>query len=388
MCSRLGLDNPPHILSIYRTVGENELKIGLIDADLLDNGTRHPNIALEKISAFHNVQGHETKLITNYNDIPMYDTVFLSKVFGFTNIPIDIYAHSHLKYGGTGFFFENAPDLPFEVEHHMPNYNLYDEYISSEIERGIHSNYFKDYQNYSIGFATRGCFRRCDFCVNKKYSKAIRHAPVAEFFDPSRKYIYLWDDNIFAYEKWQDVFDELAETGRPFQFKQGMDIRILTNIKAQVLSKSKYHGDIIFAFDYIKDRDIIENKLDLWQRFNTGKTTKLYVLVAYESQDAQDVVNAFERIKILMKYGCLAYIMRYEKYDGSPMRGMYINLAAWCNQPNFFKKMTFREFCIERGKLLTGVKGASWRYMEDFEKQYPDMARKYFDMRYENIKEV
>lgn len=31
-----------------------DLKIGLVDADLLDNGTRHPNLALLKIAGlFH-----------------------------------------------------------------------------------------------------------------------------------------------------------------------------------------------------------------------------------------------------------------------------------------------------------------------------------------------
>ena len=29
------------------------MKIGIIDADLLDNGTRHPNLALMKISGYY-----------------------------------------------------------------------------------------------------------------------------------------------------------------------------------------------------------------------------------------------------------------------------------------------------------------------------------------------
>ena len=30
-------------------IGGNNMKIGIIDADLLDKGTRHPNLALMKI---------------------------------------------------------------------------------------------------------------------------------------------------------------------------------------------------------------------------------------------------------------------------------------------------------------------------------------------------
>ena len=32
---------------------QNEHFVGLIDADLLDNGTRHPNLALLKIAGYH-----------------------------------------------------------------------------------------------------------------------------------------------------------------------------------------------------------------------------------------------------------------------------------------------------------------------------------------------
>lgn len=33
------------------------MKIGIIDADLLDNGTRHPNLALMKLSGFYKEKG-------------------------------------------------------------------------------------------------------------------------------------------------------------------------------------------------------------------------------------------------------------------------------------------------------------------------------------------
>ena len=45
------------------------------------------------------------------------------------NLPENIFV------GGTGFFFEKAPDLETEIEHHMPDYHLYDEWIASEVER-------------------------------------------------------------------------------------------------------------------------------------------------------------------------------------------------------------------------------------------------------------
>lgn len=83
--------------------------------------------------------------------------------------------------------------------------------------------------------------------------------------------------------------------------------------------------------------------------------------------------------KMSMEYKCLPYIMRYMDYEKSPFRGMYINIARWCNQPSFFKKKTFREFCIMNGKESSCMK-----YAKYFEQQCPDIAEKYYDLRFTN----
>lgn len=363
------------------------MKIGVIDADVLDNGTRHPNLACEKISGYYKEHGHAVKLITDYNDICNYDEVYMSKVFDFTNVPIDVNdkaKYPNLYIGGTGFFWRDAPDLPYEIEHHMPDYHLYDEYIGKEIARGIKPIKFKDYVDYSIGFTTRGCFRKCPFCVNEKYDHVFRSAHVEEFLDKSRKYIYLWDDNILAYDKWREVFDELYVTGKPFQFRQGMDMRLMTEDKAKVLSSSKYHGDYIFAFDHIEDREIIEKKLCIWQKY-CSKIAKLYVLCGYDSQDEVDIANTFERIRILMKHHCLPYIMRHEYYLKSKYRGLYVTMARWCNQPSFFKKKSFREYCEANQEYHQNPNTicASLATMREFEHDHPDIAAKYFNMKWD-----
>ena len=103
------------------------------------------------------------------------------------------------------------------------------------------------------------------------------------------------------------------------------------------------------------------------------------MLVAYDSQDIDDIINTFERIKILMKYGCIPYIMRYKDYKNSEMRGIYITLARWCNQVSFYKKLSFRQYCE-----INGYNSSSYRYMSEFEKLYPEVAKKYFDLRFEN----
>jgi len=353
------------------------MDIGLIDADLLDNGTRHPNIALEKISAYKKACGDSVHLLLSYDGVGDCDEVYISKVFTYTTCPEGVLNKLNVHYGGTGFFFDKAPGLPFEIEHHMPDYHLYDDFISREAGRGTKRVHFRDYLDYSIGFATRGCFRKCDFCVNRKYNGVFRNAPITEFFDPARKYIYLWDDNILGYTGWRQVFSELADTGRRFQFRQGMDMRLVTDEKALVLSKSKYIGDFIFAFDSLRDYDLIERKLKIWRK-HCRKTTKLYLLCAYESRYVEDIEGLFARIEVLMSYRCLPYVMRFEGWQQSEFRGMYINLARWCNQPDFFKKKGFREYCEANGE-----KSSTMSYLRSFERKHPEIAKRYFDLKYE-----
>lgn len=85
-----------------------------------------------------------------------------------------------------------------------------------------------------------------------------------------------------------------------------------------------------------------------------------------------------------MRHQCLPYIMRFEKFEDLKNRGMYINIARWCNQPAFFKKKSFREFCLANQNPKSDKVCASVRYMNEFEKEHPKIAEKYFDMKFED----
>jgi hypothetical protein len=136
------------------------MNIGIVDADLLDNGTRHPNLALMKISGYYKGVGHDGKLITKYKNILKYDKTYISKVVTFTEIPEWVLVLPNVQIGGTGFFEDGGKSLPDEIKHHMPDYKLYENYIEEQIKRGKSKKRFSDYLNYSIGFASRGCFRQ------------------------------------------------------------------------------------------------------------------------------------------------------------------------------------------------------------------------------------
>ena len=82
----------------------SHLRIGLVDADLIDHGTRHPNLVLLKLSGYFKARGHSVELIEAFEAVPDYDIVFISCVFTFTNIPEGLLALPNVVYGGTGFY--------------------------------------------------------------------------------------------------------------------------------------------------------------------------------------------------------------------------------------------------------------------------------------------
>lgn len=384
------------------------MNIGIVDADLIGKKKhRFPNLVCMKISSYYKNQGNNVELLFSYDNIKNYDKVFISKVFTDTPVPEGVTELPFVEYGGTGFFYDKAKPLPYEIEHSMPDYHLYDKFVETALENGVKKKELKYYTDYSIGFVTRGCIRGCSFCVNKNYRQCLKHSPVSEFLDESRPYICLLDDNVLSCRDWKEVFDELIATGKKFQFKQGCDERLLTDEKCEYLfNKSNWIGDRIFAFDNIKDRRIIEKKLQMIRR-HTNCQIKFYTFCGYNHNNIgvydeefwiKDIVDLFERIKILMEYGCLPYVMRYKDYELSPYRGIYITAASWCNQPSFFRKMTFEEFSKARGmnnedykkyKLNFdsyladgGKKGSCWRYYDEFAEKYPEIAEKYFHMRW------
>lgn len=380
------------------------MKIGIIDADLLGRHKhRFPNLACEKISGYWKEAGAEVHLLHDYNWDDSYDHIFISKVFTDTPVPEWLEETEKVHIGGTGFYFDKAPNLPDEIEHHMPDYHLYDEWIENEVEKAKHNkgerfnekyfrSQFKEYTDYSIGFLTRGCFRKCKFCVNQKYSYVFKHSPLDEFYDESRPKVCFLDDNFLGCPKWKEMLQEAINLGKPFKFKQGLDERILTDEKCEMLFLAKYDGDYTFAFDNVSDYDLIHEQLKRIRKYTRSTSVKFYVLVGFESTDEVDIENAFKRLELLMQYKCLPYIMRYQNKNYSPWkesqyRSMYVALARWGNQPNIYKKMSFRQFC-EANQALHKTKDtlcSSMAALVDFESKFPHIAAKYFDLRYDEF---
>ena len=65
--------------------------------------------------------------------------------------------------------------------------------------------------------------------------------------------------------------------------------------------------------------------------------------------------ETIERIEWLKNNKCLPYIMRDISCWGSKYNHFYVDIAAYCNQPNLFKKLTFEEFLNKRHTNLERI---------------------------------
>jgi len=325
--------------------------IGLVDADLLDGGTRFPNLALMKIASFERSRGAAVRLCLTAADATPCAKIFVSKVFTKSRVPrwIEEIA-DRCEFGGTGFNLVDAPPLPPEAERSKPFYDLYKQFVDSFGDAP--PRWLDAYSKTSIGFTSRGCFRRCPFCVNRKKTRSERWSPVAEFLDETRPYVDLLDDNVFACKDWREIFAELESTGKRFAFKQGLDIRLTDREKAATLARAKYRGDVTFAFDNIADEREFRRGAENF-RAECDKQAKAYLLCGFYQRGLDELRDLFKRLDVLAEYRILPYLMRHERYENDEYKAIYVDLARWLNQPGFFKKLSFLEFAEKAGSRKT-----------------------------------
>lgn len=304
------------------------MKIGLIDVD----GHNYPNLPLMKISAWHKKHGDSVEWYQ-----PMFsghiDKVYMSKVFSFTpDYPYYIDADEISK-GGSGYAiklvdgkeqYDKSKDqnLPDEIEHIYPDYDLY----------GI---------DYAIGFLTRGCPRGCGFChvASKEGKCSYKVADLSEFWNGQKK-IVLCDPNILACKDHMELLEQLSESGAKVNFNQGLDIRLITDKNLEVLKRIKLDS-IHFAFDRWQDKDLIEPKLRMFAEKtgfhrNKGKVM-VYILTNFDTTIEQDMY----RIQLCRELNFSPYPMIYDKEHADPI---YRKIQRWCSNFIFWNCPTFEEY--------------------------------------------
>lgn len=335
------------------------MRIAVLDVDNYGKDLKKcfPNIALMKLSAWHKEQGDSVEWYDP--DAEPYDKAYVSKVFSFSNEPFEVIHAREVQKGGSGYcislvngkeIYDKTKDstLPPEIEHHYPDYDLY----------GI--------TDTAYGFMSRGCPRGCDFChvKDKEGRRAYKVANLSEFWN-GQPNIELMDPNTLACKEWKTILMQLAETGAWVNFNQGIDIRLMTEEKAQYLSNVKVKH-VHFAYDRYQDKPIIEPKMRKFKEISNWKRSKVtvYVLCGFDTTMSQNL----ERIEFIRSLDWNPYVMLYDK-EHIPKGHELLRLQRWCNNKMIFWSCpTFDYYLNVR---LPYEKEYNKRYYEEKRKKKP-----------------
>lgn len=275
-----------------------------------------------KISAYHKGIGDSVY----FGSCVKPDLVYISCVFTWNREKAlsssCFYPDSQIKFGGTGLNY--STELPHEVEHKKPDYSLYN-------------------IDYSMGFLTRGCIRDCGFCVVPEKEGSIRkNASLEEFLEPSFNKIMILDNNLLAYGDHNKIFKKLIDLDKKVSFSQGLDIRLIDDKNARLLTRIKYYDTkfqnrrLYFAWDFPETEMAVKRCIQLL--FENGirpEHLMFYVLMCYNTNYQQDI----HRVQTLIDLGIKPYVMLYNNNKGT----YQAHLKRWVER-RYYKMFPWEQY--------------------------------------------
>lgn len=266
------------------------MKVLLMDLDVISQRQPFPNLALMKISAYHRARGDNVFLNfpLNHPDIIYASCVFTWNAKRRASFP------NHAIIGGTGI--DLKAELPAEIEHIMPDYGLYPRV------------------DYSLGFTSRGCIRKCPYCiVPKKEGRIKPWTRIYEFWDRRHRKIKLLDNNLLAAPNWRQTMEDVIAEGLVVDFNQGMDIRLVNEENVKYLKRVKIgRAKLRFAFDDISYEGAVRKGIELMLSSGIpSRRLSFYFLYGFAADD-----KCVERVKILASYNVEVFPMAYKGPDG------------------------------------------------------------------------
>lgn len=290
------------------------MRVRLVDVD-----SAIPNLALMQVSAWHKQQGDEAGF-----DIAEPDKVYVSCVFAKNAEQArglaTLWPEADVVLGGSGL---NREWLPAPMQMVKPDYDLYP-------------------SEYSLGFTTRGCVRRCPFCiVREKEGRLRRWQHVREFADERFGQVSLLDNNILGDRDWFfEQTDWLIAHKKKVDFVQGLDARLIDAEIAARLKELRHAHQIRFAWDNMADEAAVRRAIDLLNaaRIRVRGAVSFFVLVGFDTTFDEDLY----RCRKLKEWGANAFVMRYNQ---TPELNA---LARWANRKQIFWSVDFAEYTGNR----------------------------------------
>ena len=289
------------------------MKVGLV---AVDGHNSFPNLALMRLSAWHRSQGDQVEWWSGFEH---YDRVYQSKVFTFTPDFNSVVNSDEIITGGTGY--RDYGTLPSEVEATPPDYGIY-----PQCKR-------------AIGFLTRGCIRRCEYCVVPRKEGDIRPAATwEEIRRPDSREILFLDNNVLASDFGLEQIDRMGGEPVWVDFNQGLDARLITLDTARMLARLHWIRFIRMSCDTSDMLLVVEQAVAYLREAGAAPSRFwAYVLV-------RDVGDAHQRVIALREMGVEPFAQPYRDFDGGEPSLEQRAFARWVNNRAAFHSCSWEDY--------------------------------------------
>lgn len=294
------------------------MRIGLIDID-----SKMPNLALMKLSAYH--KSLRDDVFLNNGSIK-YDRIYVSCVYDKNKDQvkgIEFLSDCEVIVGGSGVDLKS--ELPEYIERLRPDYDLYPD------------------MDYSLGFTSRGCNRKCHFCiVPEKEGKFIRWQHPREFHNERFNRIVFLDNNILFDKEWfYEVMEFVKDNNLRFDWNQGLDIRLIDSNIIRTLHENAPIGTINFAWDNIELESLVMEKIKLIKKYYTASQTHQTIQFYVFIDSDKEFYSGIYRCRKLKELNINAFVMFNTK---SKRTKRIKRLQRWANRKWLFWSMDYDEY--------------------------------------------
>lgn len=291
-----------------------------------DYYTRYPPLGLLKLATLERERGNDVKLVRGRVDVSGYlpQKIYITSLFTYAWKPVhnairhyhNLFPEAEIVVGGI-----YATLMPLHIKKKFPYVKTHLGLVSEaenllpayDLLRSVEK--WKDWKK-SILFTTRGCIRKCPFCVVPKVEGGMKEPKftVLPLINPDHRQVVIWDNDFLASPFAKDILLELRDEGYTVDFNQGLDARLMTEEFAGLLADVK-SNTIHMAYDWTWEGPFVSKAINLLDEAGYRKRDLIFYVLHnfYDDQhDKGDRPRDFlQRLQDLMKWGASAYPMRF-----------------------------------------------------------------------------